>query len=129
MFKYFCRFSVPLVLSIVVATVTGIGLSATRAFAYDIGPSSSESAPSIVTPGVPFPVTARFIQSNGVPDSGLEVDWSSSSFTAAAPARNDGLVLMAHVSGRVLLRLCTVTFDPPTSITNAAGVATTSASL
>ena len=129
MFKYCCRLSVPLVLTFIVATITGIGLSATSALAYDVGPSSSESAPSVVTPGVSFPVSARFIGSNGVPDSDLEVDWSSSSFTASAPARNDGLVLMAHVSRRVLLRLCTVTFSPPTSITNAAGVATTTATI
>lgn len=122
MFRRFDRFLVTLFLS----TVTGVVLSNTSALAYDVGAASSESAPSVVTPGAPFPVSATFIQSNGAPDAGLPVVWSStSSTTASVPARRDRVVLMAHVSPRVLFKVCTVTFNPPTSTTNAFGVATT----
>jgi len=103
-------------------------LSTTSGLAYDVGPASSETAPAVITPGVPFTVTATFIGSDGVPLRGFSVVWSSSTITtAAAPARSDGILLMAHVGQAVLFKVCTISFNPPVGTTNATGVVSTTA--
>jgi hypothetical protein len=123
------RFPVPCALSTAIAVVAWLALSTASGLAYDIGPASSLTAPPVATPGVPFTVTATFIGTNGVPDSGLPVVWSSSSFTTAAAPVRGGAVLMAYARQPVLFRVCVATFNLPTGTTNAMGVVSTTVTI
>jgi hypothetical protein len=93
---------------LVLGGVLGATALAMPALAYDVGPGSSGSAPGSAPPGQPFPFTVNFKQPNG------------SAFPAGVP------VTFSLGSGPAG---CTVTFNPPSTVTDASGSATTSVTL
>jgi hypothetical protein len=128
--RFRLRVGVPILAS-VAAVVVVVALSSLTALAYTLGSGSGGSAPATVAPGSSFPFAAKFIQSNGQPfPAGVAVTFSQSSGpSAAVQTRRDGVVLMAHVQGKVLHAVCMATFNPVTANTDATGSASTSVTL